>query len=386
MTLAAHVRNGNLAAPAPPSVLAEFVKPADVVFNGERPWDIRVHNADAYHQIMRRGSLGFGESYVNGDWDSEQLDETFTRLLKADLNHKLAGLARLKFAVERVRSYLLNLQSRSRAFQVGEQHYDIGNEVFEAMLDRTMSYSCGYWKDTGTLEQAQLAKLRLICEKLQLEAGQRLLDIGCGWGGLARYAAKNYAVEVYGITVSRQQAALAKERCGGLPVNIELRDYRELQGRFDRVVSVGMFEHVGVKNYSTYFDMVDKVLDPQGLFLLHTIGDHKSTGIGDAWLDKYIFPNGSLPSASHITAAFEDQWVLLDWHNFGPDYSRTLKAWWENFENAWPRLRDRYGERFYRMWKYYLLSFIGFFNSNQGQLWQMVFCKRGRQALYRSIR
>jgi cyclopropane-fatty-acyl-phospholipid synthase len=269
---------------------------------------------------------------------------------------------------------------------VGEQHYDTGNDIFEAMLDSSMSYSCAYWRNADNLEQAQYNKLDLICRKLELQPGERLLEIGCGWGGLAHHAASHHGVEVLGITVSREQQQLARQRCQGLPVEIELMDYRDLQGQFDKAVSVGMFEHVGPKNYSVFFDTVADLLHDQGLFLLHTIGIHKKTAAVDSWIDKYIFPNGKLPSAKEITAALDNRFLIDDWHNFGQDYDRTLMAWFQNFDRAWPDLQGKYGKRFYRMWQYYLLSCAGFFRSRQGQLWQLVLSKRERNRVYRSVR
>ena len=236
------------------------------------------------------------------------------------------------------------------------------------------------------MEQAQFNKLDMICHKLELKPGERVLDIGCGWGGLARHAAQYYGVEVIGITVSKEQQKLARERCLGLPVTIELMDYRNLTGTFDKIVSVGMFEHVGSKNYPAYFDTANRLLRDQGLFLLHTIGRHRTAATVDSWIDKYIFPNGKIPSAKEIASVVEDRFLIEDWHNFGQDYDLTLMAWWHNFDRAWPRLASKYSQRFYRMWKYYLLSCAGFFRSRQGQLWQVVLSKRTRREVYRSIR
>jgi cyclopropane-fatty-acyl-phospholipid synthase len=367
-------------------VLAKLVEIADVRFNGGRPWDIRVLDPSLYDRILRDGSLGFGEAFMDGSWESDRLDETFDRLLRADLERRVSRVARLHFLWLHVKNMAANRQSRSRAFQVGEQHYDIGNDVYSAMLDSSMSYSCGYWKDADDLETAQQQKLRLICDKLELQAGESLLDIGCGWGGLARFAAEHYGVSVTGITVSREQRKLALERCAGLPVDISLSDYRDLTGRFDKVVSVGMFEHVGPKNYQTYFQVVDRVMAENGLFLLHTIGNYDTTHTTDAWIDKYIFPNGKLPSARQIAAAVEPWFIIEDWHNFGQDYDRTLMAWWHNFDAAWPRLAQHYDVRFYRMFRYYLNACAGYFRSRQGQLWQLVLSRRGRRLQYRSRR
>lgn len=370
----------------PPQVLKELLQQAGVRINGAAPWDIQVQDPELYRRVLTHGSLGFGETYTDGLWDAQSLDQLFHRLLRADLGRKLTGKARMRMGFEAVRQSVFNLQSCTRAFQVAEAHYDIGNDVFEAMLDSTMTYSCAYWAQADNLEQAQRDKLDLICRKLQLQPGERLLDIGCGWGGLAYHAATHYGVEVVGVTVSREQQKLARERCRGLPISIELQDYRSLQGAFDKIVSVGMFEHVGPRNYDVYFETADRLLKPHGLFLLHTIGALDSFRAADPWLDKYIFPNGKLPAAWDITRPLQGHFLVEDWHNFGQDYDRTLMAWWDNFQSAWPRLQHRYDRRFYRMWKYYLMCCAGFFRARRGQLWQLVLAKPSREAVYRSVR
>ncbi|MDR5644428.1 cyclopropane fatty acyl phospholipid synthase [Burkholderia cenocepacia] len=371
---------------AAPAVLSGLLASADIVINGNRPWDIRVFDRNVYRRVLSSWSLGLGEAYMDGLWDCDQLDELFTRLLQTRLDEAATGLARLHLIVEHLRHRLFNLQSTRRAFQVGEQHYDAGNDVFEAMLDDRMVYSCGYWEHANDLEQAQFDKLKMICEKLRLAPGETLLDIGCGWGGLARFAAEHYGVEVTGVTVSREQLALARKRCRGLRVNLLLQDYRDLRGQFDKIVSVGMFEHVGPKNYDTYFGTAHRLLKPDGIFLLHTIGIAQTSAGTDPWIDRYIFPNGKLPSAREISGAVEPWFIVEDWHNFGGDYDRTLMAWWNRFERAWPTLQDRYDRRFYLMWKYYLLCCAGFFRSRQGQLWQVVLTRRERRNTYRSVR
>lgn len=384
--LTKELKAGNGQAVQPPQVLVKLAAEACVRFNGDAPWDIQVHDEDVYRRILTKGSLGFGEAYIEGLWDASAVDQLFHRLLSIDVDEKLPGWARLRLLGETLRQRLFNLQTYQRAYQVGQQHYDIGNDVFEAMLDSSMSYSCGYWANADNLEQAQHNKLDLICRKLALKPGEKLLEIGCGWGGLAQHAARQYGVEVLGITVSREQQQLARERCAGLPVTIELMDYRKLTGCFDKIASVGMFEHVGPKNYPVYFDTVERLLTGEGLFLLHTIGLYKTAPTVDGWIDRYIFPNGKLPSAREISEVAEDRFLIEDWHNFGQDYDRTLMAWWDNFDAAWPSLRPKYDMRFYRMWKYYLMSCAGFFRAKQGQLWQVVFSKRARTQAYRSVR
>ncbi|CAI0737268.1 cyclopropane fatty acyl phospholipid synthase [Serratia grimesii] len=356
-------------------IVEELLSAAGITINGSRACDIKVHNPALFKRILQEGSLGFGESYMDGWWDCERLDGLFTRILQAGVDERLpknlSDIARIAYA------RLFNRQSRKRAWQVGKEHYDIGNDLFSAMLDPYMQYSCGYWKDAETLEQAQLAKLKMICEKLQLKPGMSLLDIGCGWGGLAQYAAENYGVSVHGVTISAEQQKLAQERCAGLDVEILLQDYRDLNRQFDRIVSVGMFEHVGPKNYDTYFRVASRNLKPDGLFLLHTIGANQTNLHVDAWIDKYIFPNGCLPSVRHIAEASEGRFVMEDWHNIGADYDRTLMAWYENFRQAWPMLSEGYSERFERMFTYYLNACAGAFRSRDIQLWQVLFSPKG---------
>lgn len=357
---------------------------ADVRIGGSRPWDLQVHHPDTLSRFLAYGSLGLGESYMDGWWDCPQIDEFIARALRARLDAQV-GSPGLWLAV--LRSKLTNLQSVARAWQVGREHYDLGNDLYEAMLDPWMAYSCAYWAQACTLEEAQEAKLDLICRKLGLQPGMRLLDIGCGWGSLMRFAAAHYGVQCVGLTVSREQAAWGSERAKGLPVRFEFTDYRlfNADGRqkFDRVASVGMFEHVGHKNYRAYFDMVRRSLPEDGLFLLHTIGKNRSGPGIDPWIEKYIFPNGVLPSLAEIAQNSEHAFVVEDWHNLGADYDRTLMAWHARFEAAWPRLKDRYGERFYRMWRFYLLCCAGTFRARDNQLWQVVLSPQGVPGSYR---
>jgi cyclopropane-fatty-acyl-phospholipid synthase len=363
---------------------AQLLAHADVRIDGDRPWDIRLRHPDTIPRILARGSLGLGESYMDGWWECERIDEFIARVLRARLDEKVGG-AGLMLAALKAR--LLNLQSERRAWQVGREHYDLGNDLFERMLDPTMAYSCGYWARATDLAAAQQAKLDLICRKLGLQPGMRLLDIGCGWGSLMRFAAERYGVECVGLTVSQQQAQWGAQKARGLPVRFELTDYRAFNPdgaqRFDRVASVGMFEHVGQKNYATYFAVARRSLPDDGLLLLHTIGKNRSGAAIDPWIEKYIFPNGTLPSMAEIAAACEAGFVVEDWHNFGADYDRTLLAWHARFEAAWPELGNRYSERFHRMWRYYLLCCAGTFRARDNQLWQVVLSPRGVAGGYR---
>ncbi|HKN03071.1 MAG TPA: cyclopropane fatty acyl phospholipid synthase [Buttiauxella sp.] len=354
-------------------IVSEMLTQAGVEINGSRPFDLQVKHPDFYKRVLQEGTLGLGESYMDGWWDCERLDIFFHNAIRAGLEHQLPH--HLKDTLRVAAARILNLQSKKRAWIVGKEHYDLGNDLFSRMLDEHMQYSCGYWKEANTLSDAQNAKLKMICDKLNLEPGMTLLDIGCGWGGLAEYAARHYGVVVHGVTISAEQQKMAQQRCLGLDVTILLQDYRDLDMQFDRIVSVGMFEHVGPKNYATYFHVTDRNLKPDGIFLLHTIGSNKTDRIVDPWIDKYIFPNGCVPSVRQIAEASEGHFVMEDWHNFGADYDKTLMAWHERFQNFWPEIANNYSERFKRMFSYYLNACAGAFRARDIQLWQIVFTR-----------
>ena len=362
----------------------KMLEPAGIQLNGPNAWDIEVHDNALFPRLVRDGTLGLGEAYMDGWWDCPALDEMIDRALRAGLEDRVRNNSR--FLLYLLGCRLLNRQSRTRAFKVGEQHYDIGNNVFESMLDPYMNYSCGYWDSAGNLEQAQIAKMRMICAKLKLEPGMQVLDLGCGWGGLSRWMAERHGVDVTGVTVSKEQAQLARERCAGLPVTIEVRDYRELDGEFDRIVSVGMFEHVGQRNYRTFFQKTCSLLKSEGLFLLHTIGASRGGFATDRWIEKYIFPNGVLPPAQILAERASAFFTIEDWHNFGADYDPTLMAWHKKFNAAWPQLKTQYGERFKRMFNYYLLVCAGSFRSRENHLWQVILAKGRLAGGYRAPR
>jgi len=361
---------------------------ADVKINGTRPWDMQVHNDKLFGRILKQGSLGLGEAYMDGWWDAEKVDEFIEHVLRARLDKKVKGDWRTVLQV--AGQVLLNPQRKSKSFEVGEQHYDIGNDLYDAMLDTRKVYTCGYWNspagEASNLDEAQEAKLDLVCKKIGLRPGQKVLDIGCGWGSFAKFAAEKYGVSVVGVTVSKEQIELAKKNCAGLPVEFILQDYRDTQGIYDHIVSLGMFEHVGYKNYRTYMQVAHNHLKDDGLFLLHTIGTNESTTTTDPWLEKYIFANSMLPSIKQIGGAIEGLFKMEDWHNFGTDYEKTLLCWFANFDKAWPQLKPKYGERFYRMWKFYLLVSAATFRCRDNQLWQIVLSKNGVPGGYTSIR
>lgn len=354
--------------------LERLLEPCDVRFNGDRPFDIQVHDDRLFARVVAQGSLGFGEAYMDGWWDCEQIDEALARILR----HRVDAAVKPWHDIPRVlMARVVNLQAGRRAYEVGKHHYDIGNALYERMLGRYMVYSCGYWATAGNLDDAQRAKMDLICRKLGLEPGMRVLDVGCGWGELAKYMAEQYGAEVTGVTISREQVDYGRRLCAGLPVDIRLQDYREVSGGFDRIVSVGMFEHVGHKNYRVFMETCRRLLPEDGLLLLHTIGNNVTTTVTDPWIERYIFPNSMVPSAHQVARAADDALVLEDWHNFGTHYDHTLCAWFANFDAHWSEFADDYGERFYRMWKFYLLSCAGSFRARMNHLWQIVLSPRG---------
>tara|TARA_B100000700_G_scaffold144468_1_gene160594 strand:+ start:36358 stop:37509 length:1152 start_codon:yes stop_codon:yes gene_type:complete len=364
-------------------IVEQLLEGSGVALNGSAPWDMQILHPDIFSRLLHQGTLGLGEAYMEGWWECERIDEMVHRMLRHGLGERAhTPTERMLY---RLQNGLFNLQSKARAYIVGEAHYDLGNDLFERMLDPTLCYSCGYWKQAETLHQAQVAKLDLAARKLNLAPGMKVLDIGCGWGSFAEHAARHYGVEVTGITISKEQAELARRRCQDLPVTIHLQDYRELEGQYDRIVSIGMFEHVGHRNYRTYFDTVARLLTPNGLFLLHTIGSNNSEISADPWIHKYIFPNGVLPSAMHISRASESYLLMEDWQNFGADYDRTLMAWLENFTARWPEIADRYNETTRRMFRYYLSACAGAFRARDLQLWQIVF-SMGREGRYDAAR
>ena len=359
--------------------LARLLREADVELDGTRPWDLRLHDASVPRRVLLRGSLGLGESYMDGHWSCERLDEFFHRLLRANLADRVHALGGFWYGL---RTRLFNLQTRARAWQVGQAHYDLGNDFYAAMLDARMTYTCAFWAGADSLDAAQEHKLDLVCRKLQLQPGMRVLDIGCGWGSFMQFAAERYGVRCVGVTVSAQQAALGRQRCAGLPIEFRLADYRTLDEPFDRIVSLGMFEHVGKKNHETYMKVLRRCLHPWGLALLHTIGRNEAGHGTDPWIHRYIFPNGELPTIAQIGRACERRFVVEDLHNFGADYDRTLLAWHANFARAWPRFAPRLGERFERMWRYYLLACAGTFRARDVQVWQWLLSLPGRPGVY----
>ncbi len=351
-------------------------KTVDIQVGGNRSWDIHVHNDALYARLIRDRSLGLGEAYMDGWWDCDAIDQFTHRLLQVNAHRKPTPSS----VFLSIKSSILNLQKKSRARKVIDTHYDLSNELYFSFLDPYNQYTCSYFKNTDDLNVAQIQKMDLLCRKLKLTSQDSLLDIGCGWGGFAKFAAERYKCRVTGITLSHEQAEYAKILTKGLPVEIIEADYREYAQsghRHSKVVVVGMLEHVGYKNYRTFFSAIDSVLKKNGLFVLHAIGSRKSRTYGEPWSHKYIFQNGMAPSVAQIGRASEHAFVLEDMQNFGPYYEQTLLAWEKNFREHWHTLSPKYPERFYRMWRYYLLSFAGSFKARRLDLNQFVFSRIG---------
>lgn len=431
-------------------IVVKVLARADVVIGGDRPFDIVVHNPKLYHRVIRDGSMGLGEAFMEGWWDTKDfyaLDVFFERVLKSDLEYYLPNNATDWYNVFKAKMF--NPQTKKLSKKVGMQHYDIGNAFFEAMLGKYMQYSCAYWEcyepavagstasdgainghviqqnggstrsgdhsqcsvsvsESGSLgraglqkrrilslDEAQFTKLRMIGDKLNLREGMEVLDVGCGWGGLAHFLSETYKVKVTGITISEEQRKCAAARVKDCPnVTILKQDYRDMNfdKKFDRIVSVGMFEHVGPQNYDTYFKHMRRLLndkDPEAVFLLHTIGSKITKESADQWYLKYIFPGGCLPSVANIGKNIEKYFVMEDWHNFGSFYGKTLLAWRKNFLRAWNASQEKRkegSEIFFRMFYYYLSSSAGAFKARDLQLWQVILSPSGVDGYVDAVR
>jgi cyclopropane-fatty-acyl-phospholipid synthase len=354
----------------------------DIHINGSRSWDLRINNEKAYWHFLR-GSLGLGESYMNGLWDCDRVDEMICRIVKSDISSKTV---RIDLILAKIVGSIFNLQTKRLSKKVAEVHYDLGNDFYSSMLDPYMQYTCGYWASAKNLNQAQENKLDLICRKLMLQPSDRILELGCGWGGFAKFAAEKYGCHITSVNISREQVAYARDICKNLPVKVIHSDYRDVKGTFDKIVSIGMLEHVGYKNYRSFFHQIKNSLKKGSIALIHSIGSNTTSTAMDPWLDKYIFPGSKLPSLKQLACASEPYLIVEDIHNLSVDYDYTLMSWYKNFKKSWPEFEKRYGNRFYRMWTYYLLVCAGLFRARKTQLWQIVFSNGGLEGGYRSIR
>ncbi len=359
------------------SIVRELYATAGVQIDGPNPWDVTVHEPKFYQKLLRYGELGMGESYIDGWWDCEALDLMIDKLIRAKLHLVLKG--NLKMRLSAVKAVVFNLQNEKRSTKSARAHYDIGNDLYKLMLGKRMQYTCGYFKDTDDLDEAQEAKLHLICKKLGLQPGMKVLELGCGFGGLAIFAAEKYGVEMTCYNVSKAQLELARDRAGDLPITFNMADYREASGQYDAVVSVGMMEHIGYKNHRTLMEVIEQSMTDEAVALVHTIGSNIGRLRAEGFVDKYLFPNAVSPSVAQFGKAIDGLLVAEDVHNIGPHYSPTLLAWWKNFSEGYHALdHQSYDQRFYRLWRYYLLAASGASTARKGQLWHWVLTKPGR--------
>ncbi len=362
------------------------LEPIGIQFSGDGDLAIRVKRPRFYKRAALQGSLGFGESYADGDWECDHLDKIVAHILRNSV-----GIGALPHLFLYLRSALFNMQTVVRAKRVAMQHYDITTNVFEWMLDPYLQYTCGYWPGANTLELAQTQKMDLVIKKLGLEAGDHLLDIGCGWGGLARYASERYGIKTYGLSISHSQLEYAAQLCEGLDCEFRYGDYRHLEEiypqQFDAISIIGVTEHIGYKNYRSLYQVMRDRLKEDGLVLQHCITDMKSKKHTEPFTDKYIFPGGVVPSVAQLSEAMDSSFVLEDLHNFGADYDLTLMAWHRNLSSVKSKIINQPGldERFYRVWEYYLLSCAALFRVRKAQLMQWVLSPKGVEDGYSRI-
>lgn len=371
------------------SRIEKYLNDLGIAVNGDKPYDLKVHDNRLFDRILSKQSIGAGECYMEGMWDCDQLDELFYRICRKKAEKKFYSPFNTVFL--NIKNTLINQQSRSKADDVANVHYNLGSTLFERMLGKSLAYTCGYWKDANTLDDAQFNKYELICKKLMLKPGETVLELGCGMGGLAKYMAEKYQCEVTAFDISPVQASYAKTLCQGLPVHIFQCDYRDThlynlkRIKFDKLVSVGVLEHVGYKNYDLFLTLCREFIKDEGIFLLHFIGSNTSIRFCEPWIDKYIFPHGMLPSLKQLSAALENKFIIEDYHNFGAYYDKTLMAWHQNLNSRWDELKSHYDERFLRMMNYYLLSCAGGFRARGMQLWQFVLTTNGMLQGYNRV-
>ena len=339
----------------------------DHVFgSGEPEARLTVNRAGTLGRVMRNPSFEFAESYVRGDWDSDDL-VGLLNLLRRNLGPQVNAPW-----LRRLQALLRFGNSMRRSRRNVAVHYDLDEALFRAFLDTEMHYSCAYFEQGDmSLEAAQVAKSELIGRKLALEPGHRVLDIGCGWGSLAMHLASRWGVRVTGLTLSEEQhrVATAEARSRGLSDSVEFRleDYRAHRGKYDRVVSVGMFEHVGRDAYGTFFDRVRGSLGPDGVALLHTIGrPGPPLHTTNPWITRHIFPGGYIPSASEVLVPLEESGlVLCDLEVWHQHYARTLHHWLQRFQARRDEFVHQKGERFCRIWEFYLAASESAFASGE---------------------
>lgn len=342
---------------------------------------IHIHDSGFFRRLMWRPGLALGEAYMDGAFSIEagSLHDFLEILLISTTRREPRGV--LGEAAAKAAS-LVSRNDGTRASRNVQHHYDIDHRLYEMFLDEDLQYSCAYWRDGVTsLEQAQRDKKHHIARKLMLEPGMQVLDIGCGWGGLALTLARDYGVEVTGVTLSVDQFETATRRVqeAGLSdkITIKLQDYRNETGTFDRIVSVGMFEHVGRRNFDEFFEHLDRLLKPDGTALLHTIGRMAKPAPINAWMRKYIFPGAYLPSLSQLMPILERRGIwLADLEMLRIHYAKTLEVWDERFQARRAEIEERFDARFCRMWEFYLQLNVLAFQYRSLVVFQLQLAKR----------
>jgi cyclopropane-fatty-acyl-phospholipid synthase len=364
--------------------LVEVAGVPDTVFN-----HLNVSDDSVWYDIITKANLGIAEGYMHGKIDVDPLPLFLSLLNDTSIGtrrkEKFDVLGMVIGAIEaptQMMGWLFNLQTKELSSRVTKQHYDAGNDLYEVMLGPSMSYTCAYWKDAENLDQAQEAKFNLIMRKLELQPGMKVADLGMGWGTAAAYMHKHGKVNVTGVSLSEKQVEWAQNNLVKDGLRFIWSDYREhcedpdIVGTYDRIYSIGMFEHIGPKNYEPFFKCIKALLKPDGLAVVHTIGEPDFVAASDQFLEKYIFPGAVIPTLPMATKAFEHHFILEDFQNFGHDYSKTLAAWHVNSLKFFRENPNAYSPEFQRMWEYYLKMCEALFELRINQLWHFVLSPR----------
>lgn len=357
-------------------IISNLLEKMDIQVGGNRAWDIQIHSPDFARRVMTMGGLGLGDSYIEGDWDANSVDSFINHILRARLDKEIKSFG---MSISSLKSRFHSLAKGQKPWKFQDVLRNLPNEFFEAILGTNMSFTSGYWAaGAKTLEEAQQARRDMTCKKLNLKQGMRLLDAGSGWGGFSAFAAEHYGVECVCISSFKGQHEWASQHYAHLPIEFVQNESLMLDGMFDCIVSIDRFEHLPQKNYRVYLEMGDRILEEDGLLLLQSTGKNERRLNGKHWFDTHILQNNSLPTIAQIAGATNGLFVMEDMHNFGSDYDKTLMAWYQNFEAAWPALQKQYkfDEKLYRTWKYYLLSSAGAYRANDLQQWQCIFSKQ----------
>lgn len=354
-------------------LLEPLLARAGVKVDGKEPWDIQVADQRFFRTVLTQGSLGLGEAYLRGWWTCNDLEELSYRLIRSGL-YKTSLLLPQPVLANLLHA-TINQQSKEKSLRVAVQHYSLGNDVFLDFLGRHHLYSCGYFKDTDDLDVAQRQKLEKVCRLLDLRPGDRVLDVGGGWGEFARYAATQHGCEVTSINIADEQIKFAREYCKDASVEIRRCDYRDVTGRFDKIVVMAMLTHVGYKNYRGFMEVMDRCLEPGGLMLVESVGGHKSRKDCEPWINRYIFPGGVVPSLEQFDRAVAGLFARKALDEFGSSYVHTLRAWHRNFVQAWPAHRSRYDDRMRLMFEYFFLTVAGAFRAGYLLHWHLLFQK-----------